>query len=107
MVFHIVKIFHAVKNLWLMYMSTYTLVSYNTSWVNDCNDNQLHPNLSEAASIVAKAQEMGKIVNGNFVKKDDDGNFVDDKNLGTLRMKLADTATEYISSKIYITKWRR
>ena len=92
-IFHVVKIFHAVKNLSLMYMNTetYTLVSYNTSWVNDCNDNQLHPNLSEAASIVAKQKDL---------KKMEVVTFGDDTNLGKLRMNLADTATEYIRSKM-------
>jgi hypothetical protein len=80
-----------------MSSKTYTLVSYNTSWVNDCNDNQLHPGLSESASIVAKANEMGKIVNVNGVKT-----FIDEEkpNLNGLRMALADTATTYINSKM-------
>lgn len=82
----------------------YKLVSYNTSWVNDCNNNQLHPNLSESASIVAKAKAMGKIEK----KKDETGVFVDvfvekeGPSLDGLRMALADTATAYIKSKMML-----
>jgi len=34
--------------------SEYKLFAYNTSFVNDCHENQFHPGLSESASIIAK-----------------------------------------------------
>ncbi len=78
-------------------MQGYLLVSYNTSWANDCSNNQLHPGLSESASIVAKANHMGKIQNVNGGKV-----FVNTETptLDGLRMALADTATSYIQSKM-------
>jgi hypothetical protein len=69
-------------------MSTYKLLSYNTSWVNDASINQLHPGLSESASIVAKAialERVGEIENNK---------------LADFRMELADQATTYIKEKI-------
>ena len=41
-------------------MTTQTLYTYNTSWVNDAHPNQLHPGLSESAAIVQKAVDIYK-----------------------------------------------
>lgn len=69
----------------------YKLMSYNTSWVNDCNNNQLHNFLSESASIVAKAQ---------YIDNMDQINFSSIAPLNNFRMSLADKSTEYIAEKI-------
>jgi len=71
----------------------YKLMSYNTSWVNDCSNNQLHGFLSESASIVAKANYM----------YNNDNSFINDltnNSLANFRMILADKSTDYIASKM-------
>lgn len=70
-------------------MSTYKLLSYNTSWVNDASINQLHNFLSESASIVAKARALNRV-----------GEIESDNKLSTFRMELANKATDYIKEKM-------
>jgi hypothetical protein len=75
----------------------YKLMSYNTSWVLDCHENQIDDNsyLSESAAIIAKMKLMNE-------KETYDELFEDDyKNkLNKFRMALADKATEYVKSKV-------
>jgi hypothetical protein len=77
-----------IKNIDICYMSTYKLLSYNTSWVNDACNNQLHNFLSESASIVAKARALNRV------------NEIEPNKLDKFRMELADQATSYIKEKM-------
>jgi hypothetical protein len=76
----------------------YKLMSYNTSWVLDCHENQIDDNnfLSESAAIIAKMKVINKKV--TYAELLNDRNYKDD--LNEFRMALADKATDYVKSKV-------
>lgn len=77
----------------------YKLMSYNTSWVLDCHENQIDTNnsLSESAAIIAKMTYIKHYdKNDEFFK---DKQKYKDK-LNPFRMSLADKATEYVKTKV-------
>lgn len=99
---------------------SYKLLAYNTSFANDAHWTQLHPGLSESASIVAKAIDIygvEKVTSDTkFTDLEEefknpkykvdpvgDGEQYDEpmkQKLGYLRMGMADAATEYIQKSL-------
>lgn len=98
----------------------FKLVAYNTSFANDAHWSQLHPFLSESAAIVAKAIKIYKSDPANNtdpenfdslvtyfknknsdIKKPEELNDDDmSEQLGYVRMQLADSATNFLSTKL-------
>jgi hypothetical protein len=90
----------------------YKLLAYNTSFVNDCYDNQFHGFLSESASIIAKMckflpqpLEGSEITNPydrliELLKKNDKEELVYSTLLNTTRQNLAISSTDYIRQKL-------
>lgn len=80
---------------------TKNLLSYNTSFVNDCHNNQLHPGLSESASLMQKAIEeyrdkgKGEATYEKLVEQTDFG-----ESLENLRRAYDTRNTKYIKEKL-------
>ena len=76
---------------------TKNLLSYNTSFVNDCHNNQLHPGLSESASLMQKAIEeyKGEATYEKLVEQTAFG-----ESLEKLRRAYDERNTKYIKEKL-------
>lgn len=78
----------------------YKLLAYNTSFVNDCYDNQFHGFLSESASIIAKMGKLGDKTYNDLITMIQNSYPEYHTLLNSTRTKLAEASTQLVKQKL-------